>query len=125
VPTNPQHQHLTRTFVAGPGPGGSTQYLPQLLSPPPAPSPMPMPLGYGYPPQAPSPQPLQLSQQPLPGPQAPIDLSAYSGRNTTERVIAYLSSIDAAFGKLEHGEKVTRAGQWRRANQHLIAGAAA
>lgn len=131
VPANPQHQHLTQTFVAGPGPGGSTQYLPQpqvpqLYSPP---APMLPPGGYRAPfPQpspAPAPQPLQLSQQPVPGPQAPIDLSAYSGRNTTERVIAYLSSIDKTFAALDHGEKVTRAGQWRRANQHLIVGVAA
>lgn len=130
VPTNPAHIHLTRTFAAGPGAtGGSTQFAPPapvaapILQHQPAPAAPP----YGYPPAGyPQPgQPLQLSQHPLPVGQQPVDLSAFSGRNQTEQIISYLASTDAAFGKLEHGVQIQRASAWRRANSHLIVGAAA
>ena len=118
VPTNPAHMHLTTSFAAGPGPfGGSSQYAP--------PSPVPAPLAPQAQPYGQPGQPLQLSQQPLPQAQQPVDLRAFSGRNTTEQIMSYLSSVDAAFGKLEHGVQVQRASAWRRANQHLIVGAAA
>jgi len=127
VPTNPAHMHLTQTFAAGPGPGGaSSQYAP--------PGPLPQPLqvtqhpGFHAPVAQQYPQPghpLQLSQHQLPQPQGPIDLSTFSGRNQTEQIMSMLSGLDASFDKLEHGVKIQRASAWRRANQHLIAGAAA
>lgn len=122
VPTNPAHMHLTSTFAAGPGPSGvTTQYAPPgaVVHAPIHPQPAP---GYGLPQQG---QPLQLSQGPLPVQQQAVDLSQFSGRNQTEQIIAYLASVDGGFAKLEHGAQVTRASAWRRANAHLIVGAAA
>jgi hypothetical protein len=130
VPTNPAHMHLTTSFAAGPGAQGhSTQYAP--------PGPVHAPLvqthqlsqggGYHVPAAYPQPgQPLQLSQQqPLPQGQQPVDLSQFTGRNQTEQIMSMLSSSDPAFGKLDHGTQVSRASAWRRANGHLIVGAAA
>lgn len=124
VPTNPAHMHLTSTFIAGPSAHGSTQYAP----PGPVVAPWPAPGQFHTPPPAPFPQqgqPLQLSQHPQQQPAAAVDLSQFDGRNTTERIMSYLTSVDATFGKLEHGAKVQRASAWRRANAHLIVGAAA
>lgn len=126
VNTDPRTQHLSQTFVAGPGPGGaSTQYLP-----PGAPGgyhlpqPVPMDLGQnGYfqaPYQPQQLQPIQLSQpttQQLQGTQGQtVDLNAYSGRNLTEKIMSYLASLDASFVKLPVGERVSRASAWRKAN---------
>lgn len=120
VPTNPAHMHLTTSFVAGPSPhGGSTQYAP--------PGPLHAPLlqssqpQHGYQPG----HPLQLSQHPLPAQQQAVDLSQFTGRNQTEQIMSMLASTDAGFDKLEHGTKIQRASAWRRANAHLIVGAAA
>jgi hypothetical protein len=108
--TNPAHVHLTRTFVAGPGPGGvSSQF-----SPPPSPAPAPVVPG-----GAPQSQPLQLSQQPFAPPPAAVDLSAYEG-NTTQRIIQHLSAQDPSFQKLDIGAQINRASAWRRANAHLL-----
>jgi Mu-like prophage I protein len=127
VATNPTHMHLTTSFVAGPGvQGSSTQYAPpgavhapivqhQQLSQGGYHAPLPQ----GYP------QPLQLSQQPLPQGGQAVDLSQFTGRNQTEQIMSMLSSSDPAFGKLDHGTQVSRASAWRRANGHLIVGAAA
>jgi hypothetical protein len=126
VPTNPAHMHLTTSFAAGPGPQGpSTQYAPPGAVHAPivqASNGYRLPAPHGYPQPG---QPLQLSQQPLPQPQQVVDLSQFTGRNQTEQIMSMLSSADAAFGKLDHGTQVTRASAWRRANQHLIVGAAA
>lgn len=127
VNLNPAQQHLSQTFVAGPGPGGfSTQYLPPAA----APSPMRLPLSTLQQPmqmQQPTlqpyqPQPLQLTQQ---AQQPAFDLNTFDGRNTTERIMSYLSSVDPGFAKLDHGTRVQRASQWRRANPHLVGSAAA
>ena len=118
VVTNPQHVHLTRTFVAGPGPGGvSSQYLP------PAPAPYAPPV---VPSAGPQSQPMQLSQQQAFGapPPAAVDLSAYEG-NTTQRIIQHLSAHDPNFKSLDYGVQVSRASAWRRANAHLLQPAAA
>lgn len=116
VVTNPQHVHLTRTFVAGPGPGGvSSQFLP-----PATPAPNAAPVVPGGAPQS---QPLQLSQQPF-TPPAAVDLSAYEG-NMTQRIIQHLSSQDANFKTLDIGTQINRASAWRRANAHLLQPAAA
>lgn len=106
VVTNPVQQHLTSTFVAGPGPSGSVQFA--------APLPAPAPVQFGQPPR-----PLQLPPVGAP-PAASIDLSAFTGRNLTEKVMSYLASQDANFSKLDIGERVRRASAWRKANeQHL------
>ena len=107
VNQNPQTLHLSHTFVAGPGAAGAHVQYPapyggvQLSSPlamaPDARPPLQLP---GLAPAAP------LAQA--------INLSAFTGRNTTERVIAYLGSQDEAFGALDWGIKVKRASQWRR-----------
>jgi hypothetical protein len=121
VPTNPAQQHLTQTFVAGPGPGGvSAQYHAPLPAPQAHPlsrlqTSQPLP---GYQPQPYQPQPLQLSQH-QPAPQGAVDLSAYEG-NLTQRIMQHLSSVDPAFQKLDIGARVRRASEWRKANQHLI-----
>lgn len=110
VNTNPATQHLSQTFVAGPGAAGpGVQYpapgaaLPVQLSNPA----LPMPADARPPLQLPNGGAQPVVQQ-------PINLSAYGGRNTTERVISYLASQDASFDKLSWGEKVTRAAAWRR-----------
>lgn len=120
VNQNPATQHLTQTFVAGPGAqGGSVQF--------PAPLPAPGAVQFtqpggrvpvpGLPAAAPQRQPLQLVGGP--GPQGPqleqVDLSLFSGRNVTERVMTYLSSVDSGFGKLDRGKQVQRASAWRKA----------
>jgi hypothetical protein len=119
VNQNPATQHLTQTFVAGPGgQGGSLQF--------PAPVPVPgvqfsQPGGMvqvpGLPAGAPQRAPLQLVGGG--GPQVPqleqVDLSQFSGRNVTERVMTYLSSVDNGFGKLDRGQQVSRASAWRKA----------
>lgn len=121
VNLNPAQQHLSQTFVAGPGvAGNSVQYAPPL------PAPMSLatfggPVQYPAPPQygVPRPgQPLQLSQQ-LPAPT--VDLSQYSGRNVTEQIIAYLSSVDVGFSKLPHGQQIQRASQWRKQHEQAAA----
>lgn len=118
VPTNPAHMHLTTSFAAGPGAHGpSTQYAPPGAVHAPI-----LQAANGYR----MPTPLQLSQQPQqPQQQQAVDLSQYTGRNQTEQIMSMLSSADPAFGKLDHGTQVTRASAWRRANAHLIVGAAA
>jgi Mu-like prophage I protein len=118
VNQNPATQHLTQTFVAGPGQqGGSTQF------PAPVPAPGALPVQFAQPgglvalPGAtPQRQPLQLvgNGGPQPGAIEAVDIAAFSGRNTTERVMSYLSSVDQGFGKLERGVQVKRASEWRR-----------
>lgn len=118
VPTNPAQQHLTQTFVAGPGVhGNSVQFAPPAA---PAPvqlhAPYPVQQHYGQPMPG---QPLQLSQH-LPAPAAAVvDLSIYEG-NLTQRVMQHLSANDPAFSKLDIGERVHRASSWRKANAHLL-----
>lgn len=116
VVTNPQHVHLTRTFVAGPGPGGTSAQF----QPPPMGAPVAPPVGYPQP-AAPTSQPMQLSQQPggFAPPPAAVDLSAYEG-NTTQRIIQHLSAQDPNFKALDIGTQISRASAWRRANGHLL-----
>jgi hypothetical protein len=129
VNLNPAQQHLTQTFVAGPGQGGISQ---QFLPPAAAPMPMRLPLSaWQQPMQMQHPQqPQQFMSQPMPmqltqqTQQPPFELASFDGRNQTEQIISYLTSIDAGFGKLEHGQKVQRASQWRRQNPHLCGAAA-
>jgi hypothetical protein len=105
VNANPATMHLSRTFVSGPGAAGNAvQYqLPGAVQQPL----QPMPVQLSQP-------PLQLSTPPNPTQQLqPVNLSQYSG-NTTQRVISHLSTLDPAFKALEWGQKVTRAGEWRR-----------
>lgn len=120
VNQNPATQHLTQTFVAGPGQhGGSAQF------PAPVPAPGSVQFGQpggmvavpGLPPQAPQRAPLQLVGGGAPqGPQLEqVDLSLFTGRNVTERAMAYLSSVDQGFGKLDRGQQVQRASAWRKA----------
>ncbi len=119
VNQNPATQHLTQTFVAGPGAtGGSAQF------PVPVPAPGAAPVQFSQPGAmvpvpgtTPQRQPLQLVGGGAPAGSAlePVDLSLFSGRNVTERVMTYLSSVDQGFGKLGRGAQVTRAGEWRRA----------
>lgn len=120
---NPATQHLTQTFVAGPGSAGPhSQYVPlpgfggnppptQLSALPGAP-----PLQF--------PQPMQL---PRGGPQhdaQAIDWSALGGRNLTEKVVSYLASKDPSIEKLDAGARIRRASEWKRANPHLLPQAA-
>lgn len=120
VNQNPATQHLTQTFVAGPGQqGGSVQF--------PAPLPAPGAVQFaqpggmvpvmGLPAGAPQRAPLQLvGNAPQNGPQLEqVDLSLFTGRNVTEKVMTYLSSVDQGFGKLDRGKQVSRASEWRRA----------
>jgi hypothetical protein len=123
VNTNPAQQHLTQTFVAGPGMGGShTQYLmppaqtPMLRAPQGAPYQVTQTLPNG---QQTVLQPLALPGygQPQQGPQgAPVDLAMFSGRNVTERVMSYLASVDPKFDELAIGERIKRASAWRKQN---------
>lgn len=109
VSSDPATQHLTQTFVAGPGASGAhQQYLPQSN-----PGPVQLTQLPAQPMQMPGGNPLSL---PAPAQQVQaINLSTYGGRNVTERVMSYLSSVDASFSKLDIGERVKRAGAWRRA----------
>lgn len=115
VSQNPATQHLSQTFIAGPGAAGpGSQFVP-MVQPvqPQAQNPVQLTVMPGG---LPASQPLQLA---APGPQQPqqpggISLSNFSGRNTTERIIAMLSSQDPAFKNLEWGQQVKRAGEWRR-----------
>jgi len=107
VNTNPAQQHLTATFVAGPGAQGShVQY----------PAPLPVP---GYPqPMALGGRPLQLPPAgPAQGQTEAVDLSTFSGRNETEQIISYLSSKDPKFREQSWGVQVSRASQWRKAHR--------
>lgn len=119
VNLNPAQQHLSQTFVAGPGLAGPhTQYMP----PTPAPAMFHAPQGHVVTQQLPNGQvqvlqPLQLSQQPQQQQPGQIDLSAYTGRNTTERIMSYLASVDGKFSELPLHQRINRASAWRK--QHL------
>ncbi len=126
VPTNPAQQHLTQTFVAGPGVNGnSQQFMPMQhvhASAYPGSVPQYQPL-----PQFPQSQPIQLSQQlpqQNPAQGALPDLSVYEG-NLTQRIMQHLSASDAGFSKLDIGTRVRRASDWRKAHQHLLGSVAA
>lgn len=111
VNSNPATQHLMSTFVAGPGVAGSgVQYAApgaQPLQPVHfSGAPTPLPAGARPPMQLGAPPAQTTSLQ-------PVNLSQFSG-NTTQRVIAHLSSVDPSFAGLEWGQKVKRAGAWRR-----------
>lgn len=125
VPTNPAQQHLTQSFVAGPGANGnSVQYLPPAPVAPVQFSGYP---GQGFPQPTPGQafpgQPLQLSQH-LPVPAPAVDLSVYDG-NLTQRIMQHLSATDPSFSKLDIGVRVRRASDWRKANAHLFGSVAA
>jgi hypothetical protein len=109
VNSNPATQHLLSTFVAGPGMAGAgVQYAPPGMQPQPM---QPVQLGGAGLGARP---PMQLNAPPTTTPaMQPVNLANYSG-NTTQRVIAHLSSVDQSFAGLEWGQKVKRAGQWRR-----------
>lgn len=119
VNQNPATQHLTQTFVAGPGAQGGSAQFPAPLPAPGAPVQFSQPGGMvAVPGATPQRQPLQLVGGGAPAGTAalePVDLSLFSGRNVTERVMTYLTSVDPSFGKLERGSQVKRAGEWRRA----------
>jgi hypothetical protein len=123
VNSNPATQHLTSTFVAGPGMSGPhSQYVPL---PGFAGNPAPTQLSAlpGAPPLQ-LPRPMQLPQG---GPQhdaQAIDWSALGGRNLTEKVVTYLASKDPSIEKLDAGAKIRRASEWKRANPHLLPQAA-
>ncbi len=114
VTQDPATQHLSQTYVAGPGAAGNAS---QFMAPQSSPVQLTvLPGGQPFAQQH-GPQPLQLGQAPQQATQGGgggINLSAFSGRNTTEKIIAYLATQDSAFAALEWGQKVKRAGDWRR-----------
>lgn len=137
VPLDPATAHLTQTFVAGPGAGGGhVQYQPQPGGHTPGVQLTGLPGYYGGPPSAgpqlpvmfhgapssPSPYgvPPLPGNPPAPAPQQHIDWIALGGRNLTEKVISYLSSVDPKFKDLESGAQISRASAWKRANAHLL-----
>ena len=102
VSTDPRTHHLTQTFVAGPGAAGASQQF----TPPGTPVAVPPVAAAGVP------QPLPMTG----GPQSPVTLASYPGRNDTERAIEYLKATDPKFKQLDWGTQVRRAAQWRRDN---------
>lgn len=121
VNTNPATQHLSQTFVAGPGAAGNhSQYVPVPgfggAQPPVQLTALPQLPGYS--------QPMQLPQGGYHDPNA-IDWTALGGRNLTEKVISLLASKDPSIEKLDPGARIRRASEWKRANPHLLPQAAA
>lgn len=139
VNQNPGTQHLGQTFVAGPGAAtGSVQYAAvpgghapgvQLTAVPFAPVQLqtfggqqPM-LMTGAPPAPVSPMfgvPPLPGNAPAPMPMPQIDWIALSGRNLTEKVCSYLSSVDPNFKNMQLGAQISKASEWKRANPHLL-----